>query len=200
MHADNAGIATLARDLGREIDFVMRRPNTRAYLRDEIARWHAESCFKQRDRARDDAEFGAFATGMNEADGAPFAVDEINGGAIGDVNAERQIALVSNQTIAAVETSIGRQRLIDDRDLVAMNLFRGREGKIANFPAQFPMDGIEVGERDVLIVRDIDAGNAPGEAVPHAQGVERDKLLERATSQTRDRLSSAWSSPCREDN
>src|SRR6266850_8127216 len=109
---------------------------------------------------------------MDQTNGGRDWIDDVNGAAIGHVNAERDSALIGNETVAIGEFFVGRRRKIDppspsfdaadNRDFGAMDLFGGKQRPIRNsdFAANFKMRGIETAQRFGFVVRDVDAGNA----------------------------------------
>ena len=96
---------------------------------------------------------------MDETNRGRGWIDNINGAAIGDVNAERDSALIGNETVATGEFFVGRRRKIDppspsfgaagNRDSVAVNLFGGEQRPIRNsdFATNFKMRGIKTAQR-----------------------------------------------------
>ena len=104
---------------------------------------------------------------MDEADGGRYWIDNVNRAAIGHVNAERDAALIGDETVAAGEFFVRRWRKIDNRNFVAVDLFGGKQRPIAHsdFAADLEMRGVETAQGFGFVVRDIDAGNASGENV-----------------------------------
>ena len=108
---------------------------------------------------------------MDQTNGRRDWIDNVNGATIGDVNAERDSALIGNETVATGEFFVGRRRKVDpsslsfdaagNRDFVAVNLFGGEQRPIRNsdFATNFKMRGIEAAQRFGFVVRDVDAGN-----------------------------------------
>jgi len=96
------------------------------------------------------------------------------------VNAKRDFSLVGDQTVAASELSIVRNRLIDYGDLVAMNLLRREQGPVANsnLVAILAMNGVQTLERFGFVCRDIDARNADDESVANIRNpCERSEMF-----------------------
>ena len=79
--------ATLPDNFRGEIDFVMWRANAGAELHDHVRGIGAEAINHLRNCVRNDAELGAFASGMNQTDSRRFWIDNVNRAAVGDVNA-----------------------------------------------------------------------------------------------------------------
>ena len=99
----NTERATLPDDFGGEIDFVVRRANTRAELHDHVRWIGAEAINHLPDRVGDDTKLGAFATGMHKTDGRRFWIDNVNRATVCDVNAQRDTALIGDNAVAARE-------------------------------------------------------------------------------------------------
>ena len=108
-----------------------------------------------------------FLSRMDQADRVAHGIDEINGAAIGDINAEADAALVCDQAITTVEALVPGGRPIDNGDALAMHLLRGNEGRAAKpvCRSDFPMNAVQPRERFHFIVRHLDAGDAQGETV-----------------------------------
>src|SRR5437016_13914183 len=79
----------------------MRRSDAGAELHDHVRRIGTEPINHLPDRICDDAELGAFAPGMHQTDGRGFRIDDVKSAAVGDVNAERDAALIRDDSIAA---------------------------------------------------------------------------------------------------
>ena len=90
-------------------------------------------------------------------------IDEKNGAAVCDVNAERNAALVRHKTIATGEAFIVLEHAIDHGDFVAMNLLRGNERVSGEpiFRSCRAVNTLETAQCFRLILGDIDPGNAP---------------------------------------
>ncbi len=106
MHVFDARISTLPDDFRSEIDFVMRRPNARTQLQDQIGSFAVEALFHQRDRFGNNSELCSFFPGMHQTDDFTNWIEEENSAAICDVNSETNVALVGHQSVASVETTI----------------------------------------------------------------------------------------------
>ena len=94
MNFFDAERATLPNNFRGKIEFVVRRTNTRAELHDHVCGIGAEAFNHLSDRVCDDAKLGAFAPGMHKADRRRFWVYDVNCATVGDVNAERDAALI----------------------------------------------------------------------------------------------------------
>ncbi len=99
----DAECAALPDNFNGEIAFVMRRANARAELHDHLRGIGTEAFYHLSDRVCDDAKLGAFASGMHKANRRCFGVDDVNCATIRDVNAERDAALITYDTVAAGE-------------------------------------------------------------------------------------------------
>ncbi len=175
---------TLPDDFRCEIDFVVRRANTRAELHDHVRGIGAEAINHLPDRIRDNPELSAFATGMRQTDSRRFWIDNVNGAAIGDVNAERDAPLIGDDAVAAGEFCAGRvgalrrpdaaarRPYLNNCDFVPVNLFGGKERPIADADcvANFVMRGVEPLQHFRFIMRNLDAGNSLGENVTTDSG------------------------------
>ena len=141
----HALVATLLDNFRREIDLVMRRTNAGTELHDQIARLRSELLDHLGDCIRNDAKLCALAAGMDETDGWRIWIDNVNSAAVSDMNAERDTRLICNEAVAAGEMLILVNRSIDNCDLVAMNLFGGKQRPIAdsNRVSNFPMHCVE---------------------------------------------------------
>ena len=69
---------------------------------------------------------------MNEPDRRRLWIDNVNSAAVGDINAERDPALICNETIASGEMFVRLDRGIDDCNLVSVNLLGGKQWPIAD--------------------------------------------------------------------
>ncbi len=160
-------IAALPNDVGCEIDFIVRWPNTRAELNNEIGWTRTELSRHRFDCVWDDAEFRSFLAGMDETDRATNRIDEINRAAIGDVNAQTKSRLVRNDSVAICETFVRRERDIHDGNLFPVDLLCGNERRRAKFffSANLSVNRVEPGQSLGFVVRHFDAGNAKRETV-----------------------------------
>src|ERR1043166_745692 len=138
---------TLPDNFGSEIDFVMWRTNTRAELHDHVRGIGSEVINHLPDRVRDDAELGAFASGMHETDRGRFWIDNVNCAAVSDVNTRCDTALVGNDAVAAGEFAAHRATAatIYNCDFVPVNLFSSEQRPVSNTDciANFAMGGAE---------------------------------------------------------
>ena len=141
----HALVATLLDNFRREIDLVMRRTNAGTELHDQIDRLRSEALDQLFDRVSSNAELAPFAAGMHQSDSRRFWIDNVNSAAVSDMNAERDTRLICNEAVAAGEMLILVNRSIDNCDLVAMNLFGGKQRPIAdsNRVSDFPMHCVE---------------------------------------------------------
>src|SRR5437588_8862602 len=81
----------------------MRRTDAGTELHDHVRGIRPEPINHLPDRVRNDAELGAFAPGMHQTDRRCFRIDDVKSAAVGDVNAERDAALIGDDAIAAGE-------------------------------------------------------------------------------------------------
>lgn len=98
---------------------------------------------------------------MNEANGAPILVDQVNRAAISYVNAKADIPLVRDQPVATFEAEIGGDYRIDDGYLISVNLPRGNESPISHpkrLP-RLPVCLVEVLQHNMLVVRQFNFRN-----------------------------------------
>lgn len=102
--------AALLDDLRREIYFIMRRANAGTELHDHVRGFASESRSHLLDCFRGNGQLGSFFPGMHEADGGCDWIDDVNGAAVGHVNAECDAALISDETVATCEVLIGFKR------------------------------------------------------------------------------------------
>ena len=165
MHGADAGGPGLREDRGGEVDFVKRRADARAELHDDVRGLAAEFALHFLDRDRGDAEFGAFAPGVQQRDDAALGIDEEDGTAVGDVNAEAD-ARVGGDEPVGTRDGCGALR-IDDGDFTAVDLIGGDEDAIRESGAGAGGDVkfSEPGEGGFAFHFHIEAGNASDEAV-----------------------------------
>lgn len=123
----HALVATLLDNFRREIDLVMRRTNAGTELHDQIGRLRSELLDHLGDCTRNNAELRPLAAGMDETDSWRVWIDNVNRAAVGDMNAERDTRLICNEAVAAGEMFILVNRSIDNCDLIAVNLFGGKQ-------------------------------------------------------------------------
>ena len=137
----------LADDFGGEIDLVVRWANTRAELYNHVRGIRAEAFNHLSDRVCNDAKLGAFAAGMHKANRGRFWIDDVNCATIGDVNAERDAALIGDNAIARGEFAAHRAAAtaVDYSDVASVDLFGGEQRPTAKAGcvANFLMCGVE---------------------------------------------------------
>jgi len=104
--------ATLPDNFRGEIDFVMRWANTGAELHDHARGIGAEAINRFPDRIRDDAELGAFASGVYKTDRRRFWIDNVNSTTVGNVNAQRDAALIRDDAVAPREFYLASLRYL----------------------------------------------------------------------------------------
>jgi hypothetical protein len=107
---------------------------------------------------------------MNEADGVPHRINQVDRATIGDVDAQADARLVRDQAIAAVEATAGIGRLVYNSDVIAVDLFRRDEWRTSEslLGADLPMHPVEPTERFRFISKHVDTRDTPGERVHHA--------------------------------
>jgi len=177
----NAERAALPDDFGAEIDLVMGWANTRAELHDHVRGIGGEAFNHLSDRVCNDAKLGAFAPGMYQADRRRFWIYDVDCAAVGDVNAERDAALIGDNAIARGEFAAHRAAAtaVDYCDVVTMDLFGGEQRPTptssrardfigvakAGCVANFSMYDIEPLQHFGFIVGDVYPGNSLRENV-----------------------------------
>src|SRR5262249_349234 len=184
----NTERAALPDDFGSKIDFVVRWPNAGAELNNYVGGIGAEAFNHLPDRVRDDPKLGSFASGMHKANSRCFWIQGVNCAAVRDVNAERDAALIRDNSVATVEFPAinpagdsGRYSAFDNGDLVSVDLLRGEQRPIEKpgCVANFAMRGIEPLQHFGFIMRNVDAGNSVREDVmTDSDRAERRKLFE----------------------
>jgi len=119
--------AALPDDFGGEIDFIVGWANARTELHDHVRRIGPEAFNHLSDRVCDDAELGAFASGMHKANRRRFWIYDVNCATVSDVNAERDAALIGDNAVATGKFAAHRAAAtaIDHRDFVSVDLFGG---------------------------------------------------------------------------
>jgi len=97
------------------------------------------------------------------------------------MNAERDPALICNETIAPREMFVRLDRCIDDRNLVPVNLL-SREQRPTIHPdgaTNFAMNCVQSPQRFGFVVRNINACDSLGEDVPgNSARIDRRKTLD----------------------
>ena len=156
--------AALPHNFRCEVDFVVRRANTRAELDDDLGQIGPEERRHLRNCIRDDAELGAFASGMDQTDGRRFRIDNVNGTAVCDIDAQRDTAFTGNEPIAAGEFAahIAAAAIVDNCDLISVDLLSSKQRPIAHSDciANFAVGGFEPLQYFDLIGRNIDSWNS----------------------------------------
>ena len=169
-------------NLAGEIRFVVGRANARAELHNEVRRARTKMFAHRLDGVRDDPELSASFPGMHQSNRIAYGIDDENGAAISNVNAETNAALICDQAIRTVETFVRCGRLIDNTDAPAVHLLGGNERRAAESMSLsgFAMNGVQPSERFHFIVRELDIGDTQGETVNDVvQRAERRKLFSR---------------------
>src|SRR6266705_5493758 len=113
---------------------------------------------------------------MDKTDGRRFWIDNVNRATIGDMNAEQNFSLVGDNAVATVELFARFNWSVDNRNFVAVNLFRGKQRPTfhTNFASNVSMRSFESSQYPGFIVRNIDAGDPPDKSVPaHAARFKR---------------------------
>ena len=165
MHRADSGGAGLREDGGGEVDFVKRRADARAELHDEAGRIASEFALHFPDGGGGDAEAGAVSAGVQQRDDAAFGIDEKDGAAVGDVDAEADARIGGDEAIGVCDGCNGLG--IDDGDFAAVDLICGDEDMVAKSGAGAgrDMEFIETRERDFTFHFHIEPWNAPDEGV-----------------------------------
>src|SRR5262249_14776288 len=100
-----------------------------------------------RDCVGGDANFGAFASGMDQTNRRRFRIDDIDGAAVGDVNPEHNAALIGDDPVATGQLAARRAAATatDHCDFVVVNLFGGKYRPIADADcaSNLTMGGLE---------------------------------------------------------
>lgn len=143
----NADRAALPDDFGGEIDFVVGWANAGTQLHDQVSGVGAEAFNHLSDRVCDDAKLGAFASGMRKAGCRRFWIYDVDCATVGDINPERDVALIGDNAVGRGEFAAHRAAAtaVDHGDFVSVDLFRREQRHIAKAGcvANFPMRGIE---------------------------------------------------------
>src|ERR1043166_9576669 len=119
---------------------------------------------------------------MREADRRRFRIDNVNGAAIGNMNAERNLTLVCDDRVAAGNRPVRLNRLIHDGDLVRVNLLDGHQRPVAEtgLAPETPVFSVQALQGFGLILTNINSGNACDEgAANESQRIQSRKILER---------------------
>ena len=128
-----------------------------------------------------DIELSTLASGMDQANRRSAWIDHVNGAAIGNVDPERDLALVGDESVAPVKMNVGFHWPIDNCNFVAVNLFGGEQRPFghADCLANVGVSDLESPERLGFILRHVNPGNSPGEDVTATfDRSERGKLLD----------------------
>jgi hypothetical protein len=162
----------------------MWRANAGAELNDHVRGIGAEAINHLFDCVGNDAELGAFATGMNQTDSRRLWIDKVSRAAVGYVNAEHDPLLISDDAIAAGEFTAHKAVAItiDHCDFISMNLLGGEYRPIASADCMpnFPVRRIEPLQHFDFIMRHVDAWNSLRKSVTtDSDRAKRGKLLER---------------------
>ena len=163
----HASGAKLIDDLCGKIDFVMWRPNAGAQLDNEVGRIRPKSFAHLLNRFCSNCQLRTILPGMHQADRGRLWIDNVNGTAISDVNAERDPFLIRDNSITVRKLLVAIDGAIDYRYLVAVNLLCSKQRPISNpnLAAILAMDGLQSFERFGLVVRNINPGNSLDECV-----------------------------------
>lgn len=107
---------------------------------------------------------------MHQTNRLADGIDEENGAAIGDINAEAKAALVCDQTITTLEAFVLCGRLGNDPDAISVHLLRGNEWRGAEpvFLADLLMNAVQSSERFRFIMRHLDAGDTQSKTMNDA--------------------------------
>jgi hypothetical protein len=173
--------STLFDNFRRKIDLVVRRANTRTQLNNHVCGIRSETLNHLCNCVADDAEFGAFASGMHQTDGWRFWIDNVNRATVGDVNAHRDPGLICNESIAPGEMFVRIDRCIDNCNLVSVNLLGGEQPPTAdaNCVANFAMSCLKSPECLGFAMRNIDAWDSSREDVStNSARIDRGELLD----------------------
>src|SRR5215475_9155848 len=120
----NSKCTALPDNFRSEIDFVVRRTNTRAKLHDHVRGIGAEAFSHFSNRVCDNPKLGASPSGVHEPDGGCLWIHDVNSATVSDVNAKCDAALIRDDTIARWEFTAHRAAAtaIDDCYFVSMDL------------------------------------------------------------------------------
>ena len=183
MDGADSGVVELADNLRCKINFVVRRTNARAELRDHPC-GDAAVVFDHRfDCGADDCEFRSFFPAMHAADGATLGIDDENGPAIGDVNAEANARIVRDERIDIPDWR--RRFRIHGGDSGSVNLLRGGEAMSAEakLHAELFVCFSEPCERGLAVGGYVNAGREAGEGVNDGQAGKCGVCFARAVHQ-----------------
>ena len=121
---------------------------------------------------------------MNDPDGPPLSISQVDRATIRHVNAKADVALVSDKRVAIFKTTVRLKRSVNDRDVVAMDLLSS--GKDVSLQPQHvpgtPMHLVEIGKHGSFVLRQLDARNPPHKSVRKTERIQRVKPLDRQTA------------------
>lgn len=118
----DAELAGLCGDGGGEVGFVIGRANAGGDDDGEVLGAGAVVAVHDGDRFSEDVEFGAFFSGVEQADGFRYGVGKVDRGAIGDVDGEQSSGEIGDESVHA-RMGGGRDVGGDDLDLPTVDLF-----------------------------------------------------------------------------
>jgi hypothetical protein len=118
---------------------------------------------------------------MHQPDAVLDWINQIDRAAIGDIDAETNVPLVGNYSVAIREAAIVRGCVIYDSDAIAVNLLGGDERVVhkADCASNFPMNFIESREHLRFVVGNVDTWNATHECMRAINSGQSRELLER---------------------
>src|SRR5258708_38973570 len=102
----------------------MRRTNAWTELDNQVGRVRTKIFPHLLNRFRGNRQLSSFFSGMDKAHRRRFWIDNVDRAAVGDVNSERDFALVCNQPVATREFPVALDRKIDNGDFVPANSLR----------------------------------------------------------------------------
>jgi hypothetical protein len=129
VHGRDTEVAALPHNRSGEIYFIMRRPNARTELHHEIGGARTKVFAHRSNAVGNDTKLRPFFPGMHQSNRLAGGIDEEYGAAVRDINTEANAALIRDQAITAVDTSVACGRLIDYTDALSVDLLRGDEGR-----------------------------------------------------------------------
>lgn len=157
----DTGVESLLADGVGEIDLVVRGSDAGAEDGDEVCGVGAEFPGHGGDGVAEDVEVGAFFAGVEEGEGLGFLVEEVDGSAVGHMDAEEAAGLVGEEAIDSFVEEGGAGG--DEGQLGAVDLL----GEVGFWKAEagggLLMVGLEEGEGFLFIGGGGDSGNARDE-------------------------------------
>jgi hypothetical protein len=104
---------------------------------------------------------------MDEPNRRCFWIDKVDRAAIGNMNTERDLFLIRDDPIATGEFFVARDRLIDDRDFISVDLLGGEQRPIrhSNFSTRLAMNSIKPLQRFGFVMGNIDARDSLNQRV-----------------------------------